>query len=55
MKVFSTLYFRRGRDARTLRSMKFEGLDTMVIAEHVAEAIVRYKVEKTFIDGVGVS
>jgi hypothetical protein len=33
---------------------RYLGDDTMIVADHVARAIEIYKVDKTFIDGIGV-
>ncbi|WP_439392351.1 terminase [Bradyrhizobium sp. PMVTL-01] len=45
--------FRRGRDARSIKPMKFRGLDTMQIAARVAEAYARYQPDAIFIDNGG--
>ena len=46
--------FRQGRNARVIPFKRYLGDDTMIIANNVAEAIEKYKVDKVFIDGVGV-
>jgi hypothetical protein len=46
--------FRQGRNARVIPFQRYTGDNTMIVADHVAEAIVRYNVDKVFIDGVGV-
>ena len=50
----TVLAFRQGRNARVIPFQKYLGDDTMVVANHVAKAIEMYKVDKTFIDGIGV-
>jgi hypothetical protein len=45
--------FRRGRDARTIKPMKFRGLDTMQIAARIAEVYAKYQPEAIFIDNGG--
>lgn len=50
----SVFQFRRGRDARTIKPMKFKGLDTMALASEAATAIERIKPDAVFIDGGGV-
>lgn len=42
--------FRRGRDGRSIKPMKFRGLDTMQVAARIAEAYERYKPDAIFID-----
>ena len=51
----STVFaFRQGRNARVIPFQRYLGDDTMIVADHVARAIEIYKVDKTFIDGIGV-
>lgn len=45
--------FRRGRDARSMKPMKFRGLDTMQVAARIAEAYERYQPDAIFIDNGG--
>ena len=45
--------FRRGRDARVIKPMKFRGLDTMQIAARVAEAFELHQPDAIFIDAGG--
>jgi hypothetical protein len=45
--------FRRGRDARSIKPVKFRGLDTMQVAARVAEAYERWKPDAIFIDNGG--
>jgi hypothetical protein len=41
--------FRQGRNARVIPFKRYLGDDTMIIANNVAEAIEKYKVDKVFI------
>jgi hypothetical protein len=50
----SVIYFRHGRDARSLPPFKFKGMDTMQLANRVAELADKYKPDGIFIDGAGV-
>jgi hypothetical protein len=45
--------FRRGRDARSIKPLKFRGLDTMQVAARIAEAFQTYKPDAIFIDNGG--
>lgn len=45
--------FRRGRDARSIKPLKFRGLDTMQVAARVAEAYEIYRPDAIFIDAGG--
>jgi hypothetical protein len=45
--------FRRGRDGRSIKPLKFRGLDTMQVAARVAEAYATYKPDAIFIDNGG--
>jgi hypothetical protein len=45
--------FRRGRDARSIRPLKFRGLDTMQVAARIAEANERWHPDAIFIDNGG--
>ena len=45
--------FRRGRDARSIKPLKFRNIDTMQVAARVAEAFERYKPDGIFIDNGG--
>jgi hypothetical protein len=45
--------FRRGRDGRSIKPLKFRGLDTMQVAARVAEAFAIYKPDAIFIDNGG--
>lgn len=50
----SVLFFRRGRDARSIPCIKYNERDTMALADKVAFAIDKYDPDMTFIDGLGV-
>jgi len=49
----SVLRVRRGRDARSIKPLKFRGLDTMQLAAKVAELHQQYQFDAIFIDGGG--
>lgn len=50
----SVFRFRRGRDARSVKPMRFRGKDTMTLATEAATAIERLKPDAVFVDGGGV-
>jgi len=50
----SILWFRRGRDAKSIAPIKLRNVDTMTLASRVAEARSYYHVEAVFVDGTGV-
>lgn len=50
----SVIRFRRGRDARSIKPMKFRNMDTMQLAARVAECFERYQPDAIFIDQGGV-
>jgi hypothetical protein len=50
----SVIAYRRGRDARTIKSVSFRGMDTMQLAGRVAESATRHKPDQIFVDGGGV-
>lgn len=50
----STIYFRRGRDARSIKPLRFHGLDTMELASRVAEQQRLHKADMVCVDGGGV-
>lgn len=50
----STIYFRRGRDARTIKPLRFHGLDTMQLAAKVAELFRFHRADMVNVDGGGV-
>ncbi len=49
----SVIRFRRGRDARTIKPMKFRGLDTMQLAARIAEVNEHYRPDAIFVDEDG--
>lgn len=50
----SVLWFRKGRDARTIPAKSFRGISTVVLASEVVSANAQYNVDGVFIDGGGV-
>jgi hypothetical protein len=50
----SVIYFRKGRDGRSIAPMQFRGLDTMTLAGKVAEVYAQYGADAVFVDGGGV-
>jgi hypothetical protein len=50
----SVLWFRRGRDAKSIPPIKLRNVDTMTLASKIAEARKYYHVEAVFVDGTGV-
>jgi Terminase RNaseH-like domain len=50
----SVIWFRRGRDARTLRPLRFRKMDTMQLAARVAALIEEHKPDGVFVDEGGV-
>lgn len=50
----SVLYFRKGRDARTIERQTFNGIDTVELANRVHAAHNAYRPDGIFIDGGGV-
>jgi hypothetical protein len=50
----SVIYFRHGRDGRTLPSVKFRKMDTAELAQRVAELAEKYQPDAIFVDGTGV-
>ena len=50
----SVIRFRKGRDARTHKPLKFRGLDTMQLAARVAEQYHALRPDAVFVDGGGV-
>lgn len=50
----SVIRFRRGRDARSIKPLKFRGVDTMQLAAKVAELYEQHKPDGIFVDGGGV-
>lgn len=50
----SVIRFRCGRDARTIPRVGYKGINTMELAERVADLIDRYKPDACMVDGGGV-
>jgi hypothetical protein len=54
----SVIYFRKGRDGRTIPPLKLRGqrgvVDTMTVAGRAAEAFLQYRADAVFVDGGGV-
>lgn len=50
----SVIYLRQGRDGRTHEPLQFRGVDTMSLAQKVAELASHYKTDAVFVDGGGV-
>lgn len=50
----SVIRFRKGRDARSIKPVRFRGYNTMDLAEECAELIGRYNPNAVFVDGGGV-
>jgi len=50
----SVIYFRKGRDGRSIAPLQFRGIDTMTLAGKVAETYAQYRADAVFVDGGGV-
>lgn len=50
----SVIYFRKGRDGRTIPPVRFRGVDTMTLASRVTESYLHYRADGVFVDGGGV-
>ena len=50
----SVIWFRRGRDAKSVAPRIFQGLDTMKLADQVAIAAMEHRTDAIFVDGGGV-
>ena len=50
----SVIRFRRGRDGRSIPSIKLRGVDTMQLAARIVDENARYRCAAIFIDGGGV-
>ena len=50
----SVIYFRKGRDARSLPRRIYNGIDTVALAQRVFEAHDEYRSDGIFVDGGGV-
>jgi len=50
----SVIWFRKGRDARTIEPIRLRGVSTVELAGKVAEVYHRYRIDAIFVDGGGV-
>jgi hypothetical protein len=50
----SVIYFRKGRDGRSVPPLMFRGVDTMTLAGKVSEVYWQYHADAVFVDGGGV-
>lgn len=50
----TVLFFRKGRDARSIPPVRLRGVDTVGVAARVAEAVRQYHIDAVFVDGGGV-
>ena len=50
----SVIWFRKGRDARSIAPIRLRGASTVELAGKVSEAFHRYRVDGIFVDGGGV-
>ena len=50
----SVIWFRKGRDAKSIAPLIFRGMDTMTLAGRVSEEMKRYRCDSVFVDGGGV-
>jgi len=50
----SIIFFRKGRDARTIPPLRFRGLSTVALAGEISKVYHQYHVDAIFIDGGGV-
>ena len=50
----SVIFFRKGRDARTISPLRYRGLNTVELARKVSEVHAQYRVDAIFVDGGGV-
>jgi hypothetical protein len=50
----SVIFFRKGRDARTIAPIRLRGLSTVELAAKVVEASQQYRADAIFVDGGGV-
>ncbi len=53
-KNSSVLYYRKGRDARTIDRQRYQGLSTVQMADKVFEAFSSFRLDGIMIDGGGV-
>jgi hypothetical protein len=50
----SVIYFRKGRDGRSVPPLRLRNVDTMTLAGRVAQAYMEYRADALFVDGGGV-
>src|ERR1019366_1176520 len=50
----SVIYFRKGRDGRSIPPVRLRGVDTMTLASRVAQEYLEYRADAVFVDGGGV-
>jgi hypothetical protein len=50
----SIIFFRKGRDGRSIAPLKYRGMDTMTLAGKVSEVYSQYRADAVFCDGGGV-
>src|SRR5262249_23473931 len=50
----SVIFFRKGRDARSIEPIRLRGVGTVDLAGRVAEAFHTYRVDAIFVDGGGI-
>lgn len=50
----SVIYFRKGRDGRSIPPLRFQGVDTMMLAGRISEVYNEYRADAVFVDGGGV-
>ncbi len=50
----SVIYFRKGRDGRSIAPIRLRDVDTMTLASRVVEAYLHYHADGLFVDGGGV-
>lgn len=50
----TVIWFRKGRDARSIPPVRLRGASTIEVAGKVSEAVQRYRVDGVFVDGGGV-
>lgn len=50
----SVIFFRKGRDGRSIPPIRLRGADTMTVASRAAEAYLHHRADGIFVDGGGV-
>jgi hypothetical protein len=50
----SVIYFRKGRDGRSISPIVLRGVDTMTLAGKVSQVYLQYRADAVFVDGGGV-